>query len=233
PDAPKGSAIALARLVLFRTLQREPLDWTDTEAALKQAEQLDPQNPEVTLLWAELFATRNDNDRAEQTLTQARDRDPQQVLYWTGLAALAEHRQAPEKAWQLLQEAERQAGDSVPLRLARARYWANRGGAETAAELAKLRTGLDQFPRDEQARLLRGLAETYTRLGDRATAAKLWEELAAQPRYKADLRLRLVLFNLALQARDQDAMKRHLAEIRTLEGDDGTFYRYGEACRLI
>src|SRR5262249_52973728 len=112
-------------------------------------------------------------------------------------------------------------------------YWANRGGAETAAELAKLRTGLDQFPRDEQARLLRGLAETYTRLGDRATAAKLWEELAAQPRYKADLRLRLVLFNLALQARDQDAMKRHLAEIRTLEGDDGTFYRYGEACRLI
>jgi tetratricopeptide (TPR) repeat protein len=77
------------------------------------------------------------------------------------------------------------------------------------------------------------LAEAQYHVGNRQAAQRLWEELAGQPRHKNDLRLRLLLFNLAQQTGDEAAIGRILSEIRAIEGGPGTFWRFCEATRLL
>lgn len=233
PNAPVNGYVEIARLLLLKATQREPRDGRDVDAALLQAEKARPNAPEVIILRAEALAARGQLEQGEAILTEARDREPKQVAYWTALASFAERRKQPERAWQLLEEAEKKNGDSVALRLARARYWVDRHNADSATGLAKLRAGIEPFTGEDQSRLLRGLAEAYFRTGDTKAAGQLWEQLAAQPRHKNDLRLRLLSFTLALQADDKPAQQRLLDEIRGIEGGQETFWRYCEALRLI
>src|SRR5262249_34215113 len=53
------------------------------------------------------------------------------------------------------------------------------------------------------------------------------------PRQKYDLRLRLLLFDVALKEGDKEGVDRALEGVRTTEQGAGTFYRYGQALRLI
>src|SRR5581483_4453844 len=58
-----------------------------------------------------------------------------------------------------------------------------------------------------------------------------WEQVARDK--PNDLGVRIHLFDLALQARDDAAAAGQLNEIRRLEGDKGTLWRYCTAARLI
>ncbi len=79
--------------------------------------------------------------------------------------------------------------------------------------------------------VLDGLAEAYAARGRSADARRLWTESARlRP---GDLDVRLRLFDLALQDRDDGFMKQALADIRQLEGDGGPLGCYDEARRLI
>src|SRR5262249_11448360 len=64
-------------------------------------------------------------------------------------------------------------------------------------------------------------------------AGRLWRRLAGEEKYRRDLRLRLVLFDLALQEGQAGEMAAVLKEIRALEGGQGTFGRHAEALALI
>jgi Tfp pilus assembly protein PilF len=71
------------------------------------------------------------------------------------------------------------------------------------------------------------------RLNDPAGARPLWRELAQMPRYHTDLRLRLLLFDMALRLDDEAGMEKGLADIRAVERSEGTFSLYGQALRLL
>src|SRR5262249_12334584 len=93
--------------------------------------------------------------------------------------------------------------------------------------------GLNHYTESDRNSLLNGLAEAHYRAGNFADAARLWRDLAAQEQYRNDLRLRLVLFDFALQEDRPDEMDETLREIGRLEGGDGTFYRHAQALRLV
>src|SRR5262249_14213274 len=122
-------------------------------------------------------------------------------------------------------------GDRVELRLARAMYWAKSEKEGAAGELAKLLNDSNKFTLSEESQLLRGLAEAYLRVGKTEEAKKLWTQVAAkQPK---DLRVRLFLSDLALQAGDDKALARLIDEIRQIEGEEGVYWRYAKATRIV
>src|SRR5262249_652140 len=111
------------------------------------------------------------------------------------------------------------------------RHWARKPGAESTAALAKLRQDLDKFSPADQGRLERALAEASLRFGDVQEAERLWTQAAQQQ--PGDVRLRLLLFDLAMRRGDEETVKRLIAELQGLEGEEGLLWRYGEACRLL
>jgi tetratricopeptide (TPR) repeat protein len=64
-------------------------------------------------------------------------------------------------------------------------------------------------------------------------ARALWQEMSQLPLRQNDLRLRLLLFDLAMVEKDKDGMDRLLADIRRIEGSQGEFGHLGQALRLI
>jgi tetratricopeptide (TPR) repeat protein len=113
------------------------------------------------------------------------------------------------------------------LRLAAAGLWGRRGGPGAAAALARLEQGREEFSAEDQDRLLGGLAQAYLQIGAAAESRALFTELAR--RQPHNLSVRLVLFDLALEKGDEPALAAVVEELRKIEGDAGTLWRYGLA----
>ena len=98
-----------------------------------------------------------------------------------------------------------------------------------------METGIAELSLGEQARLLDALAEAAFQIGNNSEARRLCEELSRHPDHQSDLRLRLFLFDLALQAKpvDRAGIEKALENIRSVERTNGPFYRYGQALRLL
>jgi tetratricopeptide (TPR) repeat protein len=231
--APVTGRVELARLLLLRTMQQEPRNWQPVLEELDAAEKEQPGALDVALLRAEMFAADKKYDEAQTVLAMALQAQPRKLELWSALAGLLDRRGEPAKAQQLLDEAQKQLGDSVELRLARARLWTGRPREEAEPALRKLEAGWDAFPAEKQPALLNALAEMHHRLGNPADATRLWRKLAEHPRYAADIRLRMILFDLALQQRDDKGMRQVLDEIRTLSEGESAPWLLGQASHKL
>jgi tetratricopeptide (TPR) repeat protein len=233
PGAPISGWIEIARLSIGRNLKTGKSDWVEIEKSLSLVEKAKPEAVEIPLLRAESLVAQGQPDRAREVLLHARDRRPKQVEFWTALAALADRQGKPEDVVQILNEAEKQAGDQVEIRLAWAQWSTDHPDDKSSPPLSKLCDHLEKFAPEDQVRLLRGLASAYYQRGDMSQARQLWTRLAQQPACSHDLELRLVLFELALQAKDRTEMEQIQKGIRQIEGNGGPFGRLCEATRLI
>jgi tetratricopeptide (TPR) repeat protein len=252
PNAPASCWVAIARLELLRNLDSERPDWEAVDRALTKAERLQPLPVEVVLLRVDALAQQKMYDKAREhlvaTLLRPRpmvfgvlrpeviasallEQARPNVEFWIGWSSLEEKQGKSAEALNLLEQAQRWSGDSVELRIARARYWGRQKGTEGLSGLAKAAEGIDRFDEEGQARLLRTLADASTGLGDLAQARK-WLERLADVR-KDDLGCRMVLFDLALRANDDATMGRMVDEIRQVEGEEGAWWHYGQVCRLL
>jgi cellulose synthase operon protein C len=236
PGAPPAGWAEVARLLLARNLLKGSRSWKDVEAALDRAEKAQPEAVEVPLLRARVLVAGQDFDRAGAVLEAARKKFPDRVEPWTALAALAQLRKQPDRAAQLLKEAEADRGDSIDLRLAKARLWAAQADRKESEPFpAGLGEGLDKLKptAEEQTRLLRGLVESAYAAGKVPDALALWGRLAEMPSHQHDVRIKMVLFDLALEANDRAALDRAVEGIRHAEGGQGPLSSYAEAMRLL
>ncbi|HKB42650.1 MAG TPA: tetratricopeptide repeat protein, partial [Gemmataceae bacterium] len=239
-DVPADTWVEMLRLKMLIARQVSSKDaWQDIDEALDEMEKENKADKvDIAILRAESLVAQQKPEEAQRILDTAKTRSPDRVELWTALAGLAEHRRNPEQALKVLDEADRhfsksKPGDKAELKLARARHWVDHHDEHGRAELKKLEEGLDRFPTDEHNFLLNGLAEAQYRAGNFRDAARLWKALAAHEEHRKDLRLRLVLFDLALQAGKSDEMADTLRDIESLEGKDGTFGRHAQALRLV
>ncbi len=187
----------------------------------------------MPILQAEALAARGQDAEARSILTQARDRFPDHPEFWTALAALNANRGQTQASLEELDRAQKQLGDRVEIRLARAGYWTRVGGPEALKNLAPLAQGLDTFSTADQTRLLATLATAHRQLDDLEGARRLLDrvvELAPD-----DLAARLAQFDLALEAGDEADLQKLVAQIHTLDDrlGDGTSWRYAQARYLI
>jgi tetratricopeptide (TPR) repeat protein len=239
-ELPRGAWAEHMRLSIIKAQKNRSVDdWKRVEEMLDETERRQQvDGVEVAILRAESLVAQEKLDRAEEVLEAARQKIPDRIEIPVALATLAQRRRDPDKARRILDEAEKNLktpAEHVELRLARAGYWVERHNDQTKEELANLAKNLNPFEKEpvQLNRLLQGLAEAQYRSGNYAEAGRLWRELANQEAYRSDLRLRLVLFDLALQEGKEEDMDRVLQEIRRIEGDTGTFGQHATALRLL
>ena len=232
-EVPAKAWLDVARLELDVQAQRKQPDWGDAEKYLKAAAEANKTSPEVPLPRAELLLRQGKVEAAEALLKAAKAKQPEAVELWTALADLAVRRKAPAEARALLDEAQKAVGDRVLLRLARARLLAGKPGKEVAAALARLAEGAERYNEEDRGRLLSGLADAQFRAGNLEEARRLWQEVARLPGQRTNLRLRLLLFDLALKLGDEAGMDRALEEVRAAERTTGAFCNYGRALKRI
>lgn len=233
PGAPGGSRLLMVRVLVVRNLQLPvgERDWREVEQELGDLASAAPESVEVAILRAESLAAQRQLQQAQEFLESARDSQPDEVRLWTALALLMDRKGDSDGAREVLGEAQERLGDNLELRLARARYWARRPIDEARPTLVELEKDLAKFRMEDQAALLRGLAEAYYRLGDAEKASQLVDQFVGlRP---DDLRIRRLSFELATESGDVAKMRRVLNEIQQIEGESGTLWSYGEAVYVV
>jgi Tfp pilus assembly protein PilF len=234
---PDDGWLDLARLEVVVTAgQPEPAraDWSRAELALAKAAELRPRAVDVPLLRADMLTARGDPRGAELALTNGlASKCEKKELIYSALVELAARDKRSDQALKLLADGEKALGDQAELRLARARLLVGDQSDEARKALERLAKDHERFQPEEQTRLLSGLAEVQFRRNDLAEARRLTEELAGLKQHRNDLRLQLLLFDLAQKAGDGPGMDRKLAEIAKIEGGQGVFHPYARALRLI
>ncbi len=221
--------LPLAQLLVLRNLQLPEAQrrWDDVDALLAQTA---PDDLEPMVLRAEILVDKGDFDGAQALLKKAAKQHPKQPEPWLAQVALARRRDRLDEAFALLDQARKTVGDGVALRLETARCATSRNDARTVALLKEQMRDLDTFSVAEQQQLFQGLIGHFERVGAHQEAedtCRQWAERA--PR---DLNPRIFLFNLARQRGDDSTMTRLVGEVKQIEGDDGTYWRYCEARRL-
>ena len=211
---------------------RDPRTWQDVERHLREAEKALPQSVEpLTLLKVDMLAARDRLEDARSLLGSAQAKDSRNLQYRLALARLTQRRGKGPSALQILDQAEQDLGPSLGIQLARLDYWGQQGGEAAKAAVAKLAETRQQITAADRPAFLDRLAVTEIRLRELALARQHWRELASlQP---DNFRVRLGLFDLAIEAGDRDAAADLVSEIRKIEGDKGTSWRFAQAVLLI
>ena len=156
-DRTGAAWVSIARLRMIqalRTPKEKKPDWAGVEEALGLAEKVLPNDPEVRLLRATVLnyspppGNPAEARKRLQTLKQERPKDS---AVWIALAAQDERDGNPELAQHTLSEAEKAAGDSPALRLARARFWVDAKEPELPRKLEQLASA-DKFTKAQERR---------------------------------------------------------------------------------
>jgi tetratricopeptide (TPR) repeat protein len=256
-DRRPESRLDLVRLLIRQVLRqpREQRDWREAEQQLQEAEKAAlsaglprgtgfqpvseqatdkmpvPLSAELTVLRAELLTAQGRPDEARTLIEAARTQDPRDVRYRLALAGIARSQGDSAGAVQILDQAEKDLGPTLALRLARLDAWVSLGGPEAKAALAELARTRTQLPSADQPAFLEPLAQAAHRLGEASLARQSWRALLVlQPDHLGAM---IGLFDLALEAGDPAEAAELVGQIRRVEGEEGTFWRYGQVVCLL
>jgi len=230
---PARVLIDMARLELQRQINSETPNWNNCQELLRLAEEANPRAVvEIPLMRAEMLMRQGKPDLAKRELVSARDRCPDEVDLWAALVDCAVRRNRFDEARKHLLEAEERLGDKVGIRLARVRMLESQGQL-TPALLDQLAQPNPQFSPTELSRLYSGMADACLRANLSRQARQLYARLAELPAYKNDLRLQLLMFDMALRDQDEENMDRILATIQQIEKESGIYHRYGLALKTL
>ena len=214
--------LALARLLFAknRQLPAPQRRWDEIESLVDSAEKSSPNLAEPVLFRAELAEAQGKRALVRDLLEKARSRFPKIVAVWSAKVNLLLIDRQFDEASRLLDQARKELGDSVDLRLESARLAAAKGGPQVAASLNALSENLDSFSKVDRYKLLSSLAIELARLPDPAGAHRLWSRLADQE--PKDIDVRLKLFELAFQAGDKNQLESIIKQIEQIEGKEGS-----------
>ena len=207
-------------------------DWTEVERLLASAEALEGvDDVQGTLMRAELLIKKGEIKQARSLVAAKRAQDPDQLILWTAEANLAALDGGTEQALTILDAAVEKFGDSLGLRLVRARLAARLDREAGKELLAKLAAETDEFSDQEKVALWQDLGGAYYRLRDREKAGQFWRKVAESR--SADPRIRLAMFELAREMGDEPGMLEWVNAVKALLGSRSAEWNYCEASRLV
>jgi cellulose synthase operon protein C len=226
-----GSFVPYARMLVIDNLRKpaSKRDWAPALKALDDAEKATPDAIQIPILRAEILVAQNRFAEAEALLVRARRENPSQYGLWVVQAALAQRQKNWVKAEQLIEEAQKTWGDTMPQRLALAQLLRDRHGKNAQERIRKLAESTDQFPKAQRLQLWAGLANIAIEVGDWEQAKVLGLRIAEQE--PSNVQVRFLLFEQAVRTEDDPGMERALKEIERVAGK-GAYWYYGQAVRL-
>ncbi len=210
-------------------------DWTQVESVAELVYKNEGRTElDNALLKAELLITENRLDEAQKILTTARKDHPKEVRVWTTLVKLLQR--DPSKAdrvGQLLNLAEKEVGDVFALRAERVRLIARDGGDKAGPALEDMEKNLDKLPEPERVSMMMQLGAAYLQIKDYQGAKRCWKY--ATDKDPDNARLRQVMFELALDNKDELGMREMLKEMRDLPhfGPTSPLYKYCSVMSLL
>ena len=224
----------LFQLILTRIerLPEHERDWTELEKFIDELDKVEGiEKAQKTLMRAELLAKKGDPKKARQLVAAASRAEPKQLTLWLALAKLAAMDEGAEAGLKVLEDAVKQVGDSLAVRLTRADLAVRLEAAEAKNVLATLATNTKNLSKAEKARLWRGLGVAYYRLRDRQKAKHYWE-LVSDARPK-DVRNLLTLFELARESGKEAEVKKATENVVEQLGPRSSESYYCQASELV
>ena len=203
--------------------------WEEVDKLLEPLSSVPGVATELTLLQADVLGAKDEPAQAAQKLAAAAAEHPLEPAFWTAQATLLERQGKWPQALDLLDAMEKKLGHGADVVLAhpflgRARRRRSPGCPEDTGD-----SGGSAGQKDGR-RLIQGLGEAWLRVGDKAQAPFYARRAEQDP---TDLGVRLVLFELSLQTNQDGALSQILAQMRDIEGDEGTYWRLGEVRRQL
>ncbi len=194
-------------------------EWKAIAAAIARLREENKSAIEPAILSAERWAAQGNFAAAAKTLREEVAVRPGDPRLWSALAAIVCRGQGVFAATEIIGEGKLAAGDSIDLRLARARIWADDFLPGRSQRLAQLEQLSPTTGDADRARLLNGLAEIYAVTHDDAGRLRVLTALAGQDRQ--NLELRKTLYALALRGNRELERTHWRDEIRRIEGPNG------------
>lgn len=207
------------RVAWARTSDAAATEWQAIAAVVTKLRAQHPESVEPAAMAAEVFAARGDFAGAEKLLradVNARPGDPRR---WAALASIVGRSRGTLAAVGAVSEGQLAAGESVELRLARGRAWADDPQPGRERRLALLEALPATAGDAERLRLLSGLADLYDVVHDDVGRMRVLAELVARDGH--DLASRRVLCGLALRGDDPALRDRWRDELVRAEGPSG------------
>lgn len=232
PDLPDDARLQLVRLCLFRQMSRsdDADGWKAVEKEWEAAaHKLHGEHALLPVLKAEIFLAEKMSDEAEQVLREAVAKNPRQSQARFAMVALACRQRKWKEAHQLLDQCQRDFGDSIGLRLARATTLASELGPSALKQIRALADKPESLKTTELASLWRGLAQLGYQLNDYPFSLAMCQKLLqGAPRTSENW---LLLLNLGRRMGNISWTEGIVNEIHNVEGR-GPHWNLGRAILL-
>ncbi len=226
PNAPETAAVDMVRLMIARK-QRAPGEkqtWPEIARIIDGIEKRFPNSVEWLMAKADWLAAQGKTKDAANLLAGARARS-QETRVWMQSAHYTELVDGTGVA--VLDEAVRNLGDKVDLRLKRAAILSNRASPDARRKLAELELPAPGFDEEQNSQLLTGLAELAFLSHEFPTSRRLFRQLAASR--SSDLHARIMLAEIALRENDRESLPSLLADVKKIEPPGGSMLPMLEA----
>jgi tetratricopeptide (TPR) repeat protein len=233
PQPPDDAWSRLGRLLLQRNRSRPPRKriWNELERILDRARRLPRLEIPHIVLRAEVLFERGHDDQARRVLEQALIAHPHELQLWTALAELTRRQGKPTQSAAILEQARQRAGDRPELFEAKLALSVAQPALKVRETMRRLEKDLGCLPPEDQTRLLGKMASAWFQTGEYEDGRRLCRRLAE--RRSEDLPSRRALLDLALRGGEETLLAQLVADLRRLEGEEGIWWRYGEAARLL
>ena len=178
---------------------------------------------------AGMLTARGDDAGASAVVGKAMKDDPENISLRLWQVGYTARKEGPEPALAMLDQIEKETGDSIALRLQRAKIIAIAAAEDAGAALTELEVGIDEFEKADRLRLWRGLGENQYRLRDPGQTQRLWRLVMENDPH--NLPIRMMLLDLAMDMGEEDDVTRAVDDVADLAGKNTGTWRYAEAVR--
>ena len=224
--------IEYTKLLIYQNdhFPRARRDWTEAERAVNKVAELDPETPELPVMQAKILLEQNRLDEARTILEDAVKQNPTRWELWDPLVVMAQHDKQWDRAEALLDEAERHVVAKTSIHIARARLAVVRDGEKSSEELKKLGEKAGGMAESEKLFYWRTLAGFCLAAKDFEQAKIYCQKAANQD--PSDLKIRMLLIEIARQTDDEATMRKAIDEIGKIE-QHGPVWNYYMAQLLV
>lgn len=202
------------RIASARLMDAPAQEWQTLAGQLAKLREQYPQAVEPVVLAAEALAGKGDFPAAAKVLRDALAKQPDEARLWSALVAVVGRGQGTLAAAGVLSEAQVALGDTVDVRLARARVWAEDPQPGRGPRIARLEEQPAATGDAERNRLLLGLADIYALTRDDAGVKRVLTAYASKN--PPDVPARTTLVALSLKEGDADSRTRWTDELKRL-----------------
>lgn len=230
--APLGGEILRLRIAEQLRMPKDQRNWEEINTMLGELVEKHPDSIDILVLKSRVSVFQDQVDEARELVIAAKEQHPKSLALWAELADIEANTKGPEAGLAVLADAREALDNPFELRIAEIAMLMRRPQDEALSALKKIAEEASQHESaEEQTQLIQGVGEAMYRLGQYDEAMSYFQQVAE--RRPNDLTLRLLMFAVAREAEDNEAMEETLASIEKLVGKNHTYWQYCEAARLV